>query len=157
PAGKGDGGLVDAREIDLRLLGGELELAEGTGERRVAARQALVELGERPVDDRPVEVAPAEEVVAVVPDDTQEALAGPEERRGDRSAAEIVDQPAALVGGGPARGDRRGDRLLDELDALEARESRRLGGGRVLRQLEERGHRDDGTLGKKAELLSHVG
>jgi hypothetical protein len=45
--------------------------------------------------DRPVEVATAEEVVAVVADHAQQAVAGLEQRRVERAAAEIVDQPGA--------------------------------------------------------------
>ena len=51
------------------------------------------ELGEHPVDERPVEVAAAEEVVAVVADHAQQAVARLEQRRVERAAAEVVDEP----------------------------------------------------------------
>src|SRR5690606_27750359 len=118
--------LAAARELDLDLLGGLLEGPNCVAVGRVASTDphalARLDLRDRPVDDRPVKVAAAQEIVAVVADHAQEALGGLEQRRIKGPAAEIVDQPrAAIVLRRPAGRERRGDRLLQELDVLEAR------------------------------------
>src|SRR5262245_13844290 len=97
------------------------------------------ELGERPIDHRPIEVATAEEVSTVLTYDPQQTIAGLQKGRVERASAEVVDQPGpGRVVGGPAGGKRRSDGLLDELDLLEPCQARGLTGRRALRQLEER-------------------
>src|SRR6185436_11268543 len=101
------------------------------------ARALRGEQGDDAVEDRGVDVAPAEEVVAVVADDAEQAALGLEERGVEGAAAEVVDEPVAgAVVAREAGGERGGDGLLQELDALEAGEARGLGGRGALRQLE---------------------
>jgi hypothetical protein len=65
------------------------------------------ELRDHNVDQGAVEVAAAEEVVAVVPDDAQQPFLGLEQGHVEGSAAEIVDQPRPIAAlARPAGGDR---------------------------------------------------
>ena len=109
--------------------------------------------------DRPVEVAAAEEVVAVVADDAQQAVAGLEQRRVERAAAEVEHEPraGAVVVGAPARRERRRDRLLEQLDALR---TRRAAPPREVAALcgssNSAGTRDHRALDRDAELIGDV-
>src|SRR5262249_59098618 len=96
-------------------------------------------LGEGGVGEPRIEAAPAEEVVAIVPDDAQQAFARLEQRDVEGAATQVVDQPRPVAAAlGPAGGNRRGDRLLDELDTLESSAHGCVGGCSGLVQLEQR-------------------
>ena len=78
--GDADIGGLAAGQLDLGFLGGVLELADGARPLRISAADleafGLGHLFENPVDNSPVKVTATEEVVTIVADDTQHAVAG---------------------------------------------------------------------------------
>ena len=71
-AGDKNGRLGGARKLDLSFLGSEPKLAQRLGMSGIGTIDNVAicrKLRQRQVHERAVEVAPAEEVVAVVPDD----------------------------------------------------------------------------------------
>ena len=153
-------GLLDPAELDLPGFRHPAQRCERRCMRGLLAPRNLLalrrELLDDPVDDRAVEVATAEEVVAVVADHAQQAIARLEERDVERAAAEVVHHPCAGLVGRPPRRERRRDRLLQQLDVLEAGELRGRRGGLVLRQLEQRRHRDHRARRQYARQIFHV-
>jgi hypothetical protein len=145
-------GLSRTSQLDLRFFREHAQAPECDGVVGVRPRHRDVRLRgdalHEVVDDGRIEVAPAEEIVAVVSDHAQEPFLRLQQGYVERPAAEIVHEPrSALFVGLEARRDRRGDRLLDELDAVEAGEPRGFTRRGVLRQLEERRHADHGARG----------
>ena len=158
--GQEDRHLGAARQLDLRVLGREPQPAQRLGVRGVGPvdRHALApKLFHQEVDDRPVEIAAAEEVVAVMPDDAQQTVPRVEQGHVERPAAEVIDHPGTvMVLAGPSGGDRGGHGFLDQFDALETGEPRGFGGGCGLVQFEKRRDRDDRALRRDADLVGHI-
>ena len=98
---KRDGRLRGTGELDLRLFSRMAKLAEGGRVERGGAVDldplGILHPPEHPLDDLGVEVAAAEEVVAVVTDDPEEPFARREQRRIERPTAEVVDEPAFVT------------------------------------------------------------
>ena len=109
------------------------------------------------LDEGPVDVRAAEEVVAAVVDDGDGAVFGLDERGIERAAAEVEDQPVGLFAGGlEAVGEGGGDRLLEKGDLSEAGQLGGLHGGGRLVGLERGRHGDHGGEGFFAEGALHV-
>lgn len=159
-AGQNDRRLGGAGQLDLGFLDGNPQAAQCRKVPRIAAvhDNALGrEPGEHEIDQGAVEIAPAEEIVAVMPNHPQETVLGFEQRNIEGTTAQVVYQPRPIAARlGPARRYRGSDRLLDKLHTLEARQPRGFGDCGGLVQLEQCRHRDDRALGRDPDLIGDV-
>ncbi len=163
--GQVDVGLLQRRQLDLRLLPGLLEALHGHLVGREVDAVRVLELAHQPVDDALVPVVAAEVGVARGRLHLEHALAEVEDRHVERAAAEVEDEDGLVVVLVEAVGERGRGGLVDDAQHLEAGDLARLLGGLALGVAEVRGHGDHGLgdavaqvgLGVALELLQRAG
>ena len=160
-----DRGLLQRRQLDLRLLRRFLQPLDGHLVGREVDAVRVLELGDQPVHDPLVPVVAAEVGVAGGRLDLEDPLAEVEDRHVERAAPEVEHEDGLVVVLVEPVGQRGGGGLVDDAQHLEAGDLARLLGGLALGVAEVGGHRDDGLgdgvaqvrLGVALELLQDAG
>ena len=148
-----DLGLLDARQLDLGLLGRLLEALEDHLVLRDVDAGVLLELGDQPVHQDVVDVVAAQVGVAVGRHDLDHLVADLQDGDVEGAAAEVVDRDQLVLGLVEPVGERGRGRLVDDALDLEPGDAAGVLGRLPLRVVEIGRHGDDRVLDRLAEVL----
>ncbi len=147
------GGLLQRRQLDLRLLRGFLEPLHGHLVGTEVDTVRVLELGDEPVDDALVPVVTAEVGVPRGRLHLEDTLAEVEDRHVERATPEVEHEDRLVeVTFVEAVRQRRGSRLVDDAQHLETGDLTGLLRGLALGVAEVGGHRDHGLGDAVAEV-----
>ncbi len=160
-----DRGLLQRRELDLRLLRRFLQPLDGHLVGREVDAVRVLELADQPVHDPLVPVVTTEVRVPGGRLDLEHALAEVEDRHVERATPEVEHEDGLVVVLVEPVGQRGRGGLVDDAQHLEARDLAGLLGGLALGVAEVGGHGDHGLgdgvaevgLGVALELLQDAG
>ena len=152
-----DGGLLQRRQLDLRLFGGVGQPLHRLAVLREVDALIFFELHDEPVDDALVVVVAAQVRVAVGRLHFEDAVADFQHRDVERASAEVPHENGLVALLVEAVGQRGGGRLVDDAQHFKPGDAAGVFGGLALRVVKIRGDGDDRLSHLLAQIRARIG